>query len=282
MAWGINNGFLEDAIYRPVVEKAWNGMVADAVHPDGKLGYVQASAAEPCNHFPVGYEDTTDFGVGAFLLAGSEVVKMAGGTMPIPLAWYSSTDWSAAHDLGLGNIGRMVVEFDITPADAPTDGLVGYADSDTTVDWFDEMAVIVRMFHDLIPRFEAYDGNGYAADENLEYVADTTYHVKIGVDVDEGIYDVWVTPDAGSTTKIADDYRFRSTADDMDDLGKAVLKNDPIYQPFILENHTVSPTCSQDYDYDRDADGGDLAELINDFDPNKLLGFAAEFGQLCP
>ena len=146
MAWGINNGFLEDAIYRPVVEKAWNGMVADAVHPDGKLGYVQASADEPCDHFPVGYEDTTDFGVGAFLLAGSEVVKMADGPWPTPNAWYSSKDWTAVHDLGPGNTGRLVVEFDITPADAPTDGLAGYADSDRAVDWFDEMAVIVRMF----------------------------------------------------------------------------------------------------------------------------------------
>ena len=117
---------------------------------------------------------------------------------------------------------------------------------------------------------------------DLFYAADTTYHVKLGVDIDGGTYDVWITPEAGSTTKIADDYRFRSTADDMDDLGKAVLKNDPIYQPFKLENHTVSPTCGQDYDYDRDADGGDLAELINDFASAKLVDFAAEFGQLCP
>jgi unsaturated rhamnogalacturonyl hydrolase len=76
-AWGVNNGCLDGATYRQVVEKAWNGMVSDAVHPSGKLGFIQAAASGPCAHHPFSYDDSRDFGVGAFLLAGSEVAKMA-------------------------------------------------------------------------------------------------------------------------------------------------------------------------------------------------------------
>jgi unsaturated rhamnogalacturonyl hydrolase len=75
LAWGINNGYLDEAAYRPVVTKAWNGMVRVAVHPDGFLGYVQGVACEPASAQPVTYDTTADFGVGAFLLAGSELSK---------------------------------------------------------------------------------------------------------------------------------------------------------------------------------------------------------------
>ena len=149
---------LQMGIYRPIVEKAWNGKARDAVHPDGKPGYVQASAADPCDHFPVDYEDTTDFGVGAFLLAGSQVVKMATGPWPTPSAWYSFKDWTAVHDLGPGHTGRLVVAFEITPADTPADGLAGYADSARVVDRFDDMTVNLRMF-DQTQGFEAHDGD---------------------------------------------------------------------------------------------------------------------------
>ena len=79
LAWGINNGYLDSADYYPVVVKAWNGLSTIAVHEDGFLGYVQKVGKEPASSQPVTYEITADFGVGAFLLAGSEVYKLAGG-----------------------------------------------------------------------------------------------------------------------------------------------------------------------------------------------------------
>ena len=76
MAWGINNGLLSRSTYGPVVAKAWNGMVRVAVHPDGKLGYVQGIGQAPVPARQVTYESTADFGVGVFLLAGSEVARL--------------------------------------------------------------------------------------------------------------------------------------------------------------------------------------------------------------
>lgn len=79
MAWGIRNGLLDRDEYLPIVLKAWNAMVKDAVHPDGFLGYVQETGKEPKDGQPVTYDskpDFDDFGTGCFLLAGSEIYKL--------------------------------------------------------------------------------------------------------------------------------------------------------------------------------------------------------------
>lgn len=71
LAWGINHGVLPAADYRPAVERGWHALTA-AVAPDGKLGWVQRVGAAPDQ---VGPDDTQLYGVGAFLLAASEVSK---------------------------------------------------------------------------------------------------------------------------------------------------------------------------------------------------------------
>lgn len=79
MAWGISNGYLDKKEYLPVVTKAWNAMVKDAVHPNGFLGYVQGTGKEPKDGQPTTYDkspDFEDYGVGCFLLAGSELYKL--------------------------------------------------------------------------------------------------------------------------------------------------------------------------------------------------------------
>lgn len=78
LAWGINHGYLDHQKYVPVVRKAWAGMVS-AVGPDGKLGWVQS----PSNHPDVvSADDSYEYGVGAFLLAGSEILKLQPDTSP--------------------------------------------------------------------------------------------------------------------------------------------------------------------------------------------------------
>ena len=47
MAWGVRKGLLDKKEYLPVLLKAWNAMVQDAVHPNGCLGYVQGTGKEP-------------------------------------------------------------------------------------------------------------------------------------------------------------------------------------------------------------------------------------------
>ena len=71
LAWGINNGLLDEK-YIPAVKKAWNALAA-CQHKDGRVGWVQNIGAFP---EPASAESYQNFGTGAFLLAGSEVLKL--------------------------------------------------------------------------------------------------------------------------------------------------------------------------------------------------------------
>lgn len=80
MAWGINNGILDKELYNPVIENAWTALVREALHEDGFLGYVQGTGSGPADGQPVRYDhqpDFEDYGLGCFLLAGSEIYGMA-------------------------------------------------------------------------------------------------------------------------------------------------------------------------------------------------------------
>ena len=62
-----------------IIIDTWNAMVKDCLHPNGFLGFVQGTGKEPKDSQPVGYSnepDFDDFGLGCFLLAGSEVYRM--------------------------------------------------------------------------------------------------------------------------------------------------------------------------------------------------------------
>jgi len=79
MAYGVNNGLLNYKEFAPVIHKAWNAMVKDCLHPNGFLGYVQGTGKEPKEAQPVTYTrepDFDDYGLGAFLMAGTEIYKM--------------------------------------------------------------------------------------------------------------------------------------------------------------------------------------------------------------
>lgn len=74
LAWGVNHGLLDRATYAPAAEKAWTALVA-CVEPDGKLTHVQPIGADPKKFDE---NSTEPYGVGAFLLAGSEIYRLGG------------------------------------------------------------------------------------------------------------------------------------------------------------------------------------------------------------
>lgn len=73
--WGINNGLLDRKTYEPVVAKSWHYLTNIALQPDGTIGFVQPIGERADQHTEVGPDTTADFGVGAFLLAATEMVK---------------------------------------------------------------------------------------------------------------------------------------------------------------------------------------------------------------
>lgn len=73
MAYGVNQGYLDAKVYRPVIERAWAGILKH-VYVDGRLGGIQQTGAEPAFYLPA---SSFNYGVGGYLLAASELKKMA-------------------------------------------------------------------------------------------------------------------------------------------------------------------------------------------------------------
>lgn len=69
--WGLNQGLLDEQTFLPVALKAWDALVK-SIHSNGKLGYVQVPGASPDK---VSFDDSEVYGVGAFLLAGTELFQ---------------------------------------------------------------------------------------------------------------------------------------------------------------------------------------------------------------
>ena len=72
MAWGIDHGLLDPKVFRPVVERAWAGMLTH-IYANGRLGAIQRIGSAP-NSVPP--SSSYVYGVGGFLLAGSEVIQL--------------------------------------------------------------------------------------------------------------------------------------------------------------------------------------------------------------
>lgn len=73
LAWGINHGILDRATYLPAVQKGWAGLVSH-IYADGRLGCIQPVGPGPG---PFKAQSSYVYGVGAFLMAGSEARYLA-------------------------------------------------------------------------------------------------------------------------------------------------------------------------------------------------------------
>ncbi|MEO5914366.1 MAG: glycoside hydrolase family 88 protein [Luteolibacter sp.] len=74
MAWGINRGLLPANLFQPEVMKGYQAL-AKNIQPTGMLGFVQKIGDSPDKQDTTA-ESTEVYGSGAFLLAGSEIVRL--------------------------------------------------------------------------------------------------------------------------------------------------------------------------------------------------------------
>jgi unsaturated rhamnogalacturonyl hydrolase len=72
LAWGIDHHLLDRKTYLPVVKRGWRGLLSH-VYEDGRLGSIQPIGAAPDAFQPT---SSYVYGVGAFLLAGSELLTL--------------------------------------------------------------------------------------------------------------------------------------------------------------------------------------------------------------
>jgi rhamnogalacturonyl hydrolase YesR len=76
LAWGVNHGLLDAEAFLPAVRRGWQGLMW-ALQPSGKLGWVQQIGYDPRS---VSADDSMEYGTGAFLMAGGEMLKLGART----------------------------------------------------------------------------------------------------------------------------------------------------------------------------------------------------------
>jgi hypothetical protein len=74
MAWGINRGLLPADAFKPAVMKG-DQALANNIQPTGMMGLIQKIGEAPDN-LETGADSTEVYRSGAFLLAGSEIVRL--------------------------------------------------------------------------------------------------------------------------------------------------------------------------------------------------------------
>lgn len=102
LAWGVNNGLLDRARLDPAARRAWDALVS-CVDEKGKLTHVQPIGADPKKFSPQASEV---YGVGAFLLAGSEMLRLDGKAKtperPLATTAASKKKTEAKHTFAIG------------------------------------------------------------------------------------------------------------------------------------------------------------------------------------
>lgn len=109
MAWGVNEGVLDQSTYGPVIERAWEGLVS-MLNADGTLDYIQQVGAGPALNN--GQFLNKDYGYGAFILAGAEMIHYYANKQPAPAFAQQAIASTAAAPLSDGSTWTRVDDFE--------------------------------------------------------------------------------------------------------------------------------------------------------------------------
>ncbi len=131
---------------------------------------------------------------------------------------------SASREIGPSTDEEVTLSFDMVSVLSPnqTNAIVGIGSSNSAYTAYSQVPIIIRMYKDGC--FGAYDGNGYVQ-SSVKFAQNEKYRLEVRIDLHAGTYDVVVTSPDGAQTQIADDFAFRSTAQQPDDIGKIYLFN---------------------------------------------------------
>lgn len=117
--------------------------------------------------------------------------------------------------------GSFVIEFDATPTSNEIDATLVLSDGLPDVG-FGKAAVAVRFY--TRGNIDARKGSGYAADVDVPYTANATYHFRLLVDVKTHSYSAFVTPPGAAEIQLATDYAFRTEQANVQELNNLAIR----------------------------------------------------------
>lgn len=108
--------------------------------------------------------------------------------------------------------GTFTVEFDMIPSKDIMNGVVGVLDGIAST--YSNNSCIVRL--NPSGKIDAYNDTGYEANNELEYHAGVTYHIKMDIDAVNMSYDIYANEQGGDVVEIGKDFKFRNKITHLD------------------------------------------------------------------
>jgi unsaturated rhamnogalacturonyl hydrolase len=166
LAWGIRNKLLSAAEYSPLVLRAWHGLATISLQTNGLVGYVQPPDWQPG---PSRASQTSDYGVGAFLLAGSEVYLLAPDAP-------SLRPWAGAKEklVDRGGNGKAPVSLDASETEIYKGRAVDYSwweGTNKVANGIQAQVALDAGAHQLTLRVLGGDGVSYTDSRTVEVVS---------------------------------------------------------------------------------------------------------------
>jgi unsaturated chondroitin disaccharide hydrolase len=158
---------------------------------------------------------------------------------PMVLYSFDQYSWTTnGINLGTANTGTRTVNFDATPSTGTVDGSIDYADTSTTVTGFGSLAMQVRF--NPAGYFDVRNGGSFNKTTQVNFSANTKYHVRIVANMNAYTYNVYITPNGGSETQIASNYAFRTGCPTTNDIGKLFVVSEAANNLIMVENHVIT------------------------------------------
>lgn len=139
--------------------------------------------------------------------------------------------------LGKAYTGKVKIEFDMFANTQPIGGSVSFADIDRDVYGFGDLCMLCRMN---LTFYDARNGDVFETIGNVPVAMNNVYHCEIQADLDAKTHSMWVTAPGGERTLIAENYAFRTTANDADDIGKFYVISEHASDQIGMKNLQIS------------------------------------------
>jgi hypothetical protein len=167
--------------------------------------------------------------------------------------------------------GIFTAEADVAPLASNVDAAVALANGPQTT--WDNLAATVLFYTD--GHIKAVNGGGYTTG-TISYTSNTTYHVRMVVDVGSHTYSAYVTPAGGAEQVVGTNLAFRTGQGTVSSLNNWVVVSDAGSLRACNASVTAQPPPSQTVTLQHGLNGytGVKDTWINNYDPN--LNFNGE------